>query len=49
MVVEMWKNNSPQKQADFPTIPTTEKDWVINNWKNARLQKPHLFSHLLTT
>lgn len=25
--------------ADFPTIPTTEKDWVIDNWKNARL--PH--------
>jgi len=23
LVVEMWKNNSPQKQAGFPTIPTT--------------------------
>lgn len=33
MVVEMWKNARLQYGAGFPTIPTTEKDWVIDNWK----------------
>jgi len=30
--------------ACFPAISTTEKDWVIDNWKNARLQSGACFT-----
>ncbi|HKZ64715.1 MAG TPA: hypothetical protein VJ111_00090 [Chitinophagaceae bacterium] len=38
------EKQQPQKQAGFPTIPTTEKDWVIDNCKNAKLQSRAYFS-----
>ena len=39
LVVEIWKTLSRKSGVSFSTIPATEKDWVIDNWKNARLQR----------
>jgi len=32
-----------ESAARFPTIPTTEKDLVIDNWKYAKLNAAHIF------
>jgi len=37
------KTLSRKGGACFPAIPTTEKDWVIDNWKNARLKRGACF------
>jgi hypothetical protein len=32
------KTTARKSGTGFPTIPTTAKDWVIDNWKNVLLQ-----------
>ena len=36
-LLKCGKTTARNSGAGFPTIPTTKKDWVIDNRKNARL------------